>query len=307
MARRSTTRTRDDDYDPTPDESGAIGRYDDDEDEAPRRGRSRRSNQDDEDERPARRSRSSRRDEDDEDDAPRASRGRRSRSQDDDDEAESPRRSRGRRSRDEDDDKPKRERGKSTTVGRGWGAVEKMKVGEYVNRWQVPEKPSLIKFLEEEPFTVYSEHFLEELPKGQKKSFVCLGDDCPLCDELGDVPSPYAGFNVLDLADPDNPKVVFLRAPGGLAKKIKEVAQEKRSKPINRIDVYFEISRKAEAGARYQFALVKARDLEEDWDVTPFEEDEIEPFLDDLISEDDVVFIDTRSKLKQVVNQIDGD
>ena len=277
-----------------PDEERFAPEYDDD---------------DDQDERPARRSRGrSRQSEDDE--APRGrsrgrSRGRRSR--DDDDQDEPRGRSRSGRSRGgRDEEPPRRERGKSTTVGRGWGAVDKIKTGDYVNHWQVPERPALIHFLEPEPFTVYAEHFIEELPKGMKKSYICLGDDCPLCDDLGDRPSNYVGFNVLDLTDPDNPTVVFLRASAGLGKDIKGYAQEKRSKPINRWDVYFTLHRKREQGARYKLELVKARDLEEDYDVVPFEEDEFDQYLDDLITEEQVVFVNTRSDLKKVVAQVDG-
>lgn len=301
MARRTTTRSRrdlDEDYDETPDQSGAIGRYDDDEDEAPRRGRSRRSSR--EDEESPRRSSDRRSRSDDDDERPRRGRSAgRSRS---DDEDERPRR----RGRDEDADRPKRDRGSSTRVGRGWGSVDKMKGGgDFTNHWQVPEKPTLIKFLEPEPFTVFAEHFIEDLPKGNKKSFICLGDDCPLCDDLGDRPNEYAGFNILDLSDPDNPKVVYLRASRGLAKDIQVYAEDKRSKPINRWDVYFALHRKRESGARYKLEFVRARDVEDDYEFEPFDEVELEEFESDFINEDQVVFVDTRKRLKEIVDLVD--
>lgn len=316
MARRTATRTRSqrDDYDPdldeTPDQSGAVGRYDDDDDqdERPARRSRGRSRQSDEDEAPRGRSRgrSRRDDDDDQDDAPRGRRSSRA-SRDDDDDQDQPRgRSRGGSSRGRDAEEPRRERGKSSTVGRGWGAVDKIKVGDYTNRWDVPEKPALIKFLEPEPFSVYAEHFIEELPKGTKKSYICLGDDCPLCDDLGDRPSSYAAFNILDLTDPDEPKVVFLRASVGLAKDIQTYAQDKRTKPINRWDVYFTLHRKRQQGARYKLEAVKARDLEDDFDMVPFEEDDLADFEGDLVTEEQVVFINTRKDLKDVVSQVDG-
>lgn len=285
MARRNlgSTRRRDEDHD---DER-------EDEEETPRRGRSRRQADEDEAVPPTRtrgRGRSAREDDGEDDAAPRS-------------------RSRSRRGDDDEDERPRRERGSSTVVGKGWGAVSKVKTGDYTDRWDVPEKPTLIKFLEPEPFTVYAEHFIEDLPKGQKKSFVCLGDDCPLCDSLGDRPSSYAGFNILDLSDPDSPKVVFLRASIGLAKDIQTFAEDKRSKPIDRVDVYFTLHRKKEKGARYQLAFVKARDVEDDFDFEPFTEDEIEDFLDsgDLITEEQVVFIDTRKRLREVVDMVEED
>lgn len=280
-----------------------------DQDERPARRSRGRSRQSDEDEAPRGRSRgrSRRDDDDDQDDAPRGRRSSRA-SRDDDDDQDQPRgRSRGGSSRGRDtEEKPRRERGKSSTVGRGWGAVDKIKVGDYTNRWDVPEKPALIKFLESEPFSVYAEHFIEELPKGTKKSYICLGDDCPLCDDLGDRPSSYAAFNILDLTDPDEPKVVFLRASVGLAKDIQTYAQDKRTKPINRWDVYFTLHRKRQQGARYKLESVKARDLEDDFDMVPFEEDELADFEGDLVTEEKVVFINTRKDLKDVVSQVDG-
>lgn len=260
-----------------------------DEDEAPRRGRARRQADEDEDVPPTRtrgRGRASRDDDDEDDEAPRS-------------------RARSRRGDDDEDDRPRRERGTSSVVGKGWAGVSKVKTGDYTNRWDVPEKPTLIKFLEPEPFTVYAEHFIEDLPKGTKKSYICLGDDCPLCDSLGDRAASYAGFNILDLSDPDNPKVEFLRAPIGLAKDIQTFADDKRSKPINRVDVYFTLYRKREKGARYQLALVKARDVEEDFDFEPFNEAELEEFETDLITEEQVVFIDTRKRLRDVVDLLE--
>lgn len=55
----------------------------------------------------------------------------------------------------------------------------------------------LIKFLDEEPSLTYYEHWLNELDG--KTSFVCLGDDCPLC-EIGDDPRYRVCFDVIDLS-----------------------------------------------------------------------------------------------------------
>jgi len=308
MARRSLSkgtsrRSRDEDeYDETPDESGALGKYDDDEeDERPRRsrGRSRRASDDDEDL----------------DEAPRSRRSGRSRRRDDDDseEDEAPRRSRGRRSSDDDEhldeDRPKK---RKASAGRGWGGYEKAKSlsSDFVDPWKLPERPTLIKFLEPEPFTNYAEHFINELPKGTKKSYTCLrtyGEDCPICDELGDNPNVYSGFNILDLSDPDNPTVAFLRASKSLTREIETYAKDKRTKPINRWDVYFTLHREDRKGARAQLVPVKARDVEDDWDMSPFEEDELAEYESDMYSEDQVVFASSRKQLKDVVAMVDED
>lgn len=302
MARRSIRRSASDE----PDEERTRSRYDDEEEETTHRSR-RASRDEDEDEEPRRgRSRRTSRDEDEDEEPRRRVRGSR-RNRDEEDEDEEPRRGRSSRRGERDDEKP-RERLKSKTVGRGWGAVSNLKTGDYVKRWDVPERPALIKFLEPEPFTVYSEHFIEDLPKGTKKSYICLGkDECPLCDDLGDVPNGYAGFNILDLTDPENPKNAFLRASTGLAKDIEVYANEKRSKPINRYDVYFTLFRKRQSGARYKLEFVPAREVEEYFDLVPFEEDELEEYQKDLITEEQVVYVDSRKQLKEVVALLDDE
>jgi len=72
----------------------------------------------------------------------------------------------------------------------------------------------LIKFLDGEPSLTYYEHWLNELDG--KKSFVCLGDDCPLC-EIGDDPRYRVCFDVIDLSGPGDPKAGVWRATPGPA------------------------------------------------------------------------------------------
>jgi hypothetical protein len=309
ISRRGNRRSEED-YDPQDDREQDFDA--DEEDERPAR-RSRRSrDEDEEDEKPRGRSRRSRDDDEDEDEKPRRSR----RSRDDDEEDERPRRT-SRRSRDEDDDDDERPRGKrgpiKSTAGRGWGGYDKVKDsggGDFAKTWQVPNKQTLIKFLEPEPFSTYAEHWLEGMGKGKKKSFVCLGDDCPLCDDLGDRPRGYALFNILDLSDPDNPTVEAWKVGRQVANIIKAYADDKKTSPIDRVDLYWNVHRtenKTGKGTSYNTILnpVKARDLDEDWDVEPFSEKELAEFEADLHSEEQHVFINTRKDLKAIAAEYD--
>jgi hypothetical protein len=290
ISRRSNRRSEDE-YVADDPQDGTNG-YDE-EDERPAR-RSRRS-RDEEDEKPRGRSRRSRDDEDEEDEKPR---GRRSRRDDDD----------------EDEDERPRKRGPvASTAGRGWGGYDKVKDsggGDFAKTWRVPEKQTLIKFLEPEPFSTYAEHWLDGMGKGKKKSFVCLGDDCPLCDDLGDRPRGYAMFNILDLTDPDNPTVEAWKVGRQVANIVKEYADDSKTSPLDRVDLYWSVKRtenKSGKGTTYNTILnpVKARDLEEDWDVEPFSEKELADFESELHEEDQHVFINTRKDLKAVAAEYD--
>src|ERR1039458_3661799 len=77
---------------------------------------------------------------------------------------------------------------RSTTAGRGWDARRKTKAtkGKFddADKFIVSEVDTkyLIKVLDAEPFC-YDQHWIEEFRgEGRKMSFVCLGDDCPLCE-----------------------------------------------------------------------------------------------------------------------------
>lgn len=297
MARRTISRrSRDENaYEDEPRSS----RKDADEDDRPSRGRSRR---DDRDEEPPRGRTRRTRDEEPEDEP----RGRSRRSRDADPEEDD----RPRRSRRDSDDSPREgsRRPSKSTVGKGWGGYDEVKGSgsDYVNTWKLPTKATLIKILDAEPFTTYAEHWLDEITKG-KRSFVCLGEDCPLCDDLGDRPSGYALFNILDLTNPDNPKVEVWKAGKRVAGMLKNYSDDKKTSPLNREDLYWSIFKSGEKGGNVQTNLnpVKARDLLEDWDVDPFTDDELDEFEKDLHVEEDVVYINSRKDLKEVAENLD--
>jgi hypothetical protein len=279
---------------------------DDDADEEPprgRRGRSRRS--EDEDEAPRGR-RSSRRDEDEDDEPPRGRRSSRRGRDDDDDEERTPRSTR-RRGRDDDDadDEPK---GRSRNTGKGWGAYKskRSETSDFVKNYQLPEdQEEIVKVLDEEPFLVINEHWLDDLPKGHKKSHVCLGEGCPACN-AGDKAKTYVYFNVADLRDPDNPVVAPWKISPMTADVLENYAKSERTKPLNRDDLYFSIQ-KTGGGKKGRVTVnvhpVKARDLKEDWDIEPLSSKEVGEFV--LFTEDDVVEYTSKSKLRELVNLLD--
>jgi hypothetical protein len=151
-----------------------------------------------------------------------------------------------------------------TTVQEGWDAVDallKTDNSEFPTDFRFSDEPQLIKFLQDRPFATYEQHWIER-PKG-KKSFVCIGDTCPLCDILGDKPRGKFAFNILVLVG-ETTGVQVLTAPPSLARQIKKAHDDERKGPLDR--EFWEISRMG-TGPTTQYTLnyVRGRDLAEEW------------------------------------------
>lgn len=189
-----------------------------------------------------------------------------------------------------------------TTVQEGWAAAEELlnvETTEFPTDFRFTEEPQLVKFLQDRPFATYEQHWIER-PKG-KKSFVCIGDGCPLCEILGDKPRGKFAFNVLVLTG-ENQVVQVLTAPPSLARQIKKAHDDERKGPLDR--EFWEISRMG-TGPTTQYTLnfVRGRDLAEEWKLSPDTVNELvakaEPF-----SADDVVRETPRSELLEIARSI---
>lgn len=300
-SRSSRRRDEDEQEEPTRGRRSRRDRDDEEDeydDEPPRRGRRRSepSRDADEDDRPRRRS--SRRDDDAEEDAPR--RGRRSRDSED-------RSSRRGSRRDDDEDRPRFKRPEGVT-GSGWKSFKEKKVerkGEWADEYKPYDDRSLIKILDDEPFSVFRQHWINEVPKGVKKSYVCLEDGCPLC-EIGDNASTYSLFNVIDLADPDNPVGKVWKVSQTVADTLEGYAGDKKTSPLNRDDLYWSVwmtGRGKKGKSTVHVTPVKERDLEEDWDTEPLSIEELDDF--ELFDEERALFINDRAFLEDLVDEYD--
>lgn len=152
-----------------------------------------------------------------------------------------------------------------TTVQQGWDAADALlksdTSSEFPSDFKFSEEPQLIKFLEDGPFRVYEQHWIER-PKG-KKSFVALEENDPFTDILGSKPRSRFAFNVLVLSA-EAPSVQILTAPPSLARQIKKAHDDERKGPLDR--EFWEISRMG-TGPTTQYTLnyVRGRDLAEEW------------------------------------------
>lgn len=326
MPRTSRRRSHDDetdDYlDATDESTSRRGRRrDEDPDEDDSRRRSKRSRfadeedeaDDEEDDRPSRR-RGSRDDDDDRSglDEFANRRDRRSRSSEDREErsARGGRGSRGRGGRDDREARGGRsERRGKTETRKGWGGyrqtADSVKSDFADNLKIVDNTDMLIKILDEEPVASYAEHWLTIDDK--RRSYVCLGDDCPLCNKLGDRPSVKVCFNVADMEA--NPPVVKLWSAGTQVGDILEkFAENPKTSPLNRDDLYWTILR-TKKNDRYTTSIrpVKARDLDEDFEIDPLTNEELDELEGSMFEADQIYTTKTKAELNKVIKDNDLD
>lgn len=253
---------------------------------------------------------------------------RRRRSSDDEASEERPTR---RRSKDEDDDKvdesPGRSRrssgtgegGRRTRSGTGGFASYSQKKrtnSNFADEFKPqPNEPVLIKFLDAEPFDVYNQHWVEEgnASGNTRHSFVCRDDEyfddedgCPLCD-VGEPASTYSLFNILDLTNPRKPEVKVWRTSPAVTDKMERASRDKKTSPLDREDVYFEVEMTKKSRKTEWFVQpVKARDLQEDFDMEPLTEDEIATFTDNLFTDRTAVTkVDSYDDLLELAESLD--
>jgi hypothetical protein len=155
-----------------------------------------------------------------------------------------------------------------TTVQAGWGAADaflkpKKQMGDYPVDMKFTEQTQLVRFLEDEPFRVYEQHWVDR--SEGKRSFVCLGDECPLCTIAGDTPRAKFAFNVLVVSE-ETPQVMILTAPPTLARQLRAANEDERRGPLTKF--YWAISRQG-TGPSTQYTLdrVRATDLAEEWEL----------------------------------------
>jgi hypothetical protein len=215
-------------------------------------------------------------------------------------EAPASRRSRRPAKDEEEDDEPS-----PSVGGRGWGSYEKTKqaTSSFPDDFKVTGDEVLFKFLDDEPFWVYLQHWIER--KG-KRSWTCLEVRCPLCDDAGDKPSQQVCFNVVDFTDPQDPKVKVWKVGPMVADILKNFAKSDKTKPLNRDDLYFSARKETKNNkTNYYIIPVKERDIYDDWEVDPDDVD-----LDALEADayDETIFkVNSRSELKQIAREILND
>lgn len=274
----------------------------------------------DEDEREERSSRRGRRDRDEEPEERPSRRSRRDRDEEEDERDERP----SRRSRSRDDERPSRagrrsrgSEGRSSRAAKGFDSYRQKKAltSERADEFKPQEdKPVLMKILDDVPFDTYLQHWVEDAKKGDPKSYMCYDDEyhadyeeqgCPLC-QIGEPRKAYSLFNVLDLTNPRKPEVkVWVTSPF-VTDILERISDNDRTSPLNREDLYFEVT-KVKKGRKIEWDItaVKARDLEEDFEIEPFDADELDSFLEKRYDDRrDVTRVDNWDRLDEVAEYV---
>ncbi len=161
---------------------------------------------------------------------------------------------------------------RSSAVQAGWDAARKAMANSgkgFTKEFKFSEEPTLVKFLDGKPFAVYAQHWLNE--KEGRKSYVCLGHRCPLCNVLGHSPSKKIAFSVLNFGtEGDDPEVQILAVGPRFAGQLERLHSDKKTGPLDGRDRFWALSRSGKGTSTSYSALpVKERDLADDWDLSP--------------------------------------
>jgi hypothetical protein len=187
-------------------------------------------------------------------------------------------------------------------VKKGWDAADAAKSGDFPDDFSTTDEAQLIHFLDDAPFAVYKQHWIE---RAGKKSWRCLEDaGCPLCDDIGDRPQAKICFNIIDLADPEKPVNRLWTVGSRIATTLKNLNKDKKIGPINRDDIYFSVSASGKGLKRDTVVTpVKARDVSEDWDIAPLSEEELVD-LDAKAYDDSIVEFHTKKQLTEIADEL---
>lgn len=183
-----------------------------------------------------------------------------------------------------------------TTVQSGWGAASaalkpKKESGDYPTDFRFAEQAQLVRFMQDEPFAVYEQHWVDRTEG--KRSFVCLGDDCPLCTIAGDKPRAKFAFNIVVLSDGE-PNVQILTAPPSFARQLQAANDDPRRGPLTKY--YWAITRTGSGNTtQYMLDRVRPTDLAEEWEL---DADSIEEFVTTAMSYDtSAIYVSPREEL----------
>jgi hypothetical protein len=203
------------------------------------------------------------------------------------------------------DDSVEAEPKHGTTVQAGWDALNsvikpKRENKDYPTDFKWTEEARLIWFLGDSPFAVYKQHWIDRTEG--RRSFVCTGTECPLCNIAGDIPRPKAAFNVLVLSD-ETPNVQILTASTSLAKQLEAAHVDPRRGPLAKH--FWAVSRIGRGlDTSYTLDRVRASELAEEWELDP---DEVTSIANNAVKYDaTAIFVAPNEEMVEVARQLVG-
>lgn len=165
------------------------------------------------------------------------------------------------------DDRPEQATASSTSVLSGWDAADTLSSStDFPTEVKFEDGKHLVfKFLDENgPFAIYKQHFLKQKTSG-KRSYVCIGADCPLCLKLQDRPENKRAFTVVVLNSETGTQRQMLISGARLYQAL-HAAHYSPQGPLTK--GYWAIVRLGKGPqTAYTVTPIKERDLEEDWKI----------------------------------------
>lgn len=180
-------------------------------------------------------------------------------------------------------------------VAKGWGAPKREVVrAPYLD---VKNGKLIIKFLDEEPFVNFQQHYVASI----KHYFTCAlsvagNTSCPLCS-AGHKTTQQFRMNVIDMDEPDTVKTWTF---GWTVASILQGLSE--DKALNDPNRYFHVWRtKPQNGGAFTYTVnpMKARDLTEDHGIEPLHESVLDDF--ELFGPE-TLWIDDMKRLQEAAN-----
>jgi hypothetical protein len=176
-----------------------------------------------------------------------------------------------------------------TAVQSGWDAAEKLVTSsvEFPTEYKHSDQFQLIKFIDTSgPFANYRQHFLKEKTEG-RRSYVCIGDNCPLCLKLNDKPEIKRAFSIINLSAKPYQRQMLIATPR--LYKTLHAGEFSPQGPL--VKNFWALSRTGvKQQTVYNLMAVKARDLSEDWGLSAEEVEasiaQLKPFDRSEIRED---------------------
>lgn len=194
----------------------------------------------------------------------------------------------------DEDDAPKARR----VVRSGWSGVDSVKTGnsDYAVRLKLSEDTQIIRFIGDAPYASYGQHWLE---RSGQKSFVCLGEDCPLC-KAGNRPSKRHNFNVALLTEGEEPALRSLEVGPRVIDQLKNFHNSDRTGPLDKH--YWAISRTGKgATSSTLLQMVKAADLAE-WGLAALTPDQEAEFAETAYTEE-IIQVPSKRDLMQIASE----
>jgi hypothetical protein len=184
-------------------------------------------------------------------------------------------------------------------IRRGWGAADAVKHADspFAQRLRLMDDPIVIKFLEDEPYASFRQHWIE---RSGQKSFTCIADidpkGCPLCD-AGSRPATRFAFNVVLLSSDSEPSVKSYEVGPRVIDQLKNFHNDPRQGPLSKH--YWAVSRSGKgATSATNHQLIKDRDLEE-WGLDVLTDADVKSLRGKAYGPD-IISIPSRKDLQQI-------